>query len=190
MRIRLASPLQPDSIVDGAGIRTVIWTQGCGHHCPGCHNPETHDFDKGFEVDIEEIKQEISKVEMQDGITLSGGDPFFQIEASNEIAKFAKEQGLNVWAYTGFTFEKLYKMSQQNETLQEFLDNIDVLVDGRFEQDKKSLNLHFRGSTNQRILDVKESMLCGQAIEMEQYDKKEIWSAYSRVSYVSNGIYI
>lgn len=158
MKIRLASPLQNDSIVDGEGIRTVIWTQGCLHHCPGCHNPQTHDLNGGIEYDIEDIKQELSKVELQDGITLSGGDPFFQAKASACLAKYAKSIGMDVWAYTGYTYEQLLSISQKNEDIRELLNNIDVLVDGKFEQEKKSLNVRYRGSTNQRIIDVPASL--------------------------------
>ena len=97
MQIRLASNLQPDSIVDGPGIRTVIWTQGCSHNCKGCHNPSTHDFKGGFSVNIEDINNELDKLKAQHGITFSGGDPMFQAKACTEIAKHAKAIGLDVW---------------------------------------------------------------------------------------------
>ena len=158
MKIRLASDIQPDSIVDGEGIRTVIWTQGCSHNCKGCHNPYTHDFNGGKLVDIDDVLDEINALEYQDGITLSGGDPFFQIKPCTVIAKHAKKQGLNIWVYTGFTFEKLLKMQERDNDLKEFLKNIDVLIDGKFEIEKKSLACKFRGSTNQRIIDVGESL--------------------------------
>ena len=93
MKIRLADDkLLTDSIVDGEGLRAVIWTQGCSHNCEGCHNPETHDFNKGVLKDVEEIKSLIKELTLQDGITLSGGDPFFQPEACTEIAKYAQER--------------------------------------------------------------------------------------------------
>ena len=158
MKIRLAADIQTDSIVDGEGIRTVIWTQGCMHNCRGCHNPETHSFEKGFLVDTEDLKKQILLVKNQDGVTLSGGDPMFQPEASAEIAKFCQENGLNVWCYTGFTVEELLKTSETNPNLKALLENIDVLVDGKFKQEEKSLNLYFKGSKNQRILDVKKSL--------------------------------
>ena len=158
MKIRLSGDIQPDSIVDGEGIRTVIWTQGCSHNCPGCHNPSTHDFNGGFEVDVSEVLDKLDTLEYQDGITLSGGDPFFQIKPCLEIAKHAKSLGLSVWAYTGFTFEKLLDMIKNNNDLKELLNNIDILIDGKFELDKKSLNCKFRGSTNQRIIEVKPSL--------------------------------
>ena len=140
MVVRLAADIQPDSILDGSGIRTVIWFQGCLHNCEGCQNPETHDMNSGMVVDIDDIKMKLKNLKYQSGITLSGGDPFFQPEAALEIAKFAKSIGLNVWAYTGFTF--------------------DALLNG----DKKSLNCKFRGSTNQRLIDVKKSLESGSVI--------------------------
>lgn len=178
MKIRLANHLQSDSIVDGDGIRTVVWTQGCSHNCKGCHNPETHDHTKGFEMDVEDLKKQILSVPNQDGVTLSGGDPFFQVEASGEIAKFCKENDLNVWAYTGFTFEKLLEMSETKPALKEFMNNIDVLVDGKFEIEKRSLNLKFKGSRNQRILDMTESMKQQKPVVIEKYNTEKIFIAY------------
>lgn len=169
MKIRLAGEIQSDSIVDGEGIRTVIWTQGCPHHCPGCHNPETHCFDKGMLVEVEEVKEKIKQIPMQDGITLSGGDPLCQPEACAEIAEFAKEYKLNVWCYTGYTFEQLQTLKEKNVAIQKLLENIDVLVDGKFVQEVKSLNLYFRGSRNQRILDMKESLKENKPIEIKKY---------------------
>lgn len=165
MKIRLASSLQPDSIVDGEGIRTVIWTQGCSHNCPGCHNPGTHDFKGGFSVSVDEVNEQIDKLEGQQGITLSGGDPVFQAKACAEIAKHAKEKGLDVWCYTGFNFEELLL----SKDALELLKNVDVLVDGRFIQAEKSLNLDFRGSRNQRIIDVQKSLEEGKATLIPKY---------------------
>ena len=105
MKIRLATPvLLEDSIVDGEGIRTVIWTQGCSHKCPGCHNPQTHSFEDGFLVDILEVKEQIDALEGQDGITFSGGDPFYQVDACLELAKYIKLKKMSIWCYTGFTY--------------------------------------------------------------------------------------
>lgn len=170
MKIRLADDnILTDSIVDGEGLRAVIWTQGCSHNCKGCHNPETHDFTKGILKDIEEVKEEIKNLKLQDGITLSGGDPFFQAKACTEIAKFAKKQGLNVWSYTGFLFEDLLK----SEDAKNLLNYIDVLVDGKFELENKSLNIKFRGSTNQRIINVPKSLKDGKTREIKKYDIKK-----------------
>ena len=168
MKIRLASYLQPDSIVDGEGIRTVIWTQGCSHNCKGCHNPTTHDFKGGFEVDTEELIEDLSKLEGQEGITFSGGDPLFQVEACTEIAKEAKKQGLDIWCYTGFKFEYLINIPK----MKEFLKYVDVLVDGKFIEEEKSLNLDFRGSRNQRIIDVQESLNKEKVVIIPKYENE------------------
>ena len=190
MKIRLAAPLQSDSIVDGEGIRTVIWTQGCSHNCKGCHNPETHDFYKGFEMDTEEIKEKLSHVKNQDGVTLSGGDPFFQPDASLDIAQYCKSHNLNVWCYTGFTFEQLTSMSKTNPSIKHFMENIDVLVDGKFEESKKSLNLFFRGSSNQRVLDLPKSLAQNKPIELQKFVPKRETQKYDSFYHTSKGIYI
>ena len=160
MVVRLAADIQPDSILDGSGIRTVIWFQGCLHNCKGCQNPETHDMNGGIVVDVDELKMKLKNLKYQSGITLSGGDPFFQPEAALEIARFAKSIGLNVWAYTGFTYEALLS----DKSRLDLLKYVDVLVDGKFMIDKKSLNCKFRGSTNQRLIDVKKSMEAGGVV--------------------------
>ena len=160
MVVRLAADIQPDSILDGSGIRTVIWFQGCLHNCKGCQNPETHDMNGGIVVDVDELKMKLKNLKYQSGITLSGGDPFFQPEEALEIAKFAKSIGLNVWAYTGFTYEALLS----DKSRLDLLKNVDVLVDGKFMMDKKSLNCKFRGSTNQRLIDVKKSLEAGGVV--------------------------
>ena len=103
------SGITPESIVDGEGIRYVIFTQGCPHHCPGCHNPSTHQFNGGKVVAIHDILTDIEKNSKYiDGITLSGGEPFCQIDQCGIIAKKAQKLGLTVWCYTGFSFEELY----------------------------------------------------------------------------------
>lgn len=169
MEIRLAADLQSDSIVDGEGIRTVIWTQGCPHHCLGCHNPITHDFEGGALVDIDYILESIDKLDGQDGLTFSGGDPFVQPLACSIIAKYAKEKGLNIWCYTGYTFEHLLELSKVKDDIRKFLEEIDVLVDGKFDLYKKSYNATFRGSTNQRIIDVKKSLKAKKVVLVEKY---------------------
>ena len=184
MEIRLAAYLQPDSIVDGEGIRTVIWTQGCTHNCPGCHNPGTHDFNLGFSQTLEEIKEEISLLEGQDGITLSGGDPMFQPEACIEIAKYAKSLNLNVWCYTGFTFEQLKALSKSKSVILELLNEIDVLIDGKFILENKSLNLLFRGSSNQRVIDVKKSLEEGTVCTLKKYDEKQESYLFGKAEYM------
>ncbi len=164
MKIRLAGDITTDSIVDGEGIRSVIWTQGCIHHCPGCHNPETHDFNGGFLREVSDVCEEIKNIEFQDGITLSGGDPLAQIDACLEIAKFAQGIGLNVWCYTGYKIEDLLKRCEKEKNLKELLENVDVLVDSPFILELKSYNVPFRGSKNQRLIDskktIKENKVC------------------------------
>lgn len=180
MEIRLAAPLQSDSVVDGFGVRTVIWTQGCSHNCPFCHNPSTHSFDGGALFNIEDIFEEMDNLVGQDGITLSGGDPLFQIEAVCEIAKYAKKIGLNVWCYTGFTYEQIIDMSKNNPKYLEFLNYLDVLVDGKFEIEKRDFSLLFRGSSNQRLINMPETLKNKKIILipetdgiMEKFSKKE-----------------
>lgn len=164
MKIRLAGELTTDSIVDGEGIRTVVWTQGCIHNCPGCHNPETHSFENGFLKDVGELCREIANLEFQDGITLSGGDPLCQIDASLEIAKFCQKIGLNVWCYTGYKIEDLLKRAKKENKLKELLESIDVLVDSPFVLELKSYNVPFRGSSNQRLIDSKKSIKLDKAV--------------------------
>ena len=169
MKIRLADDkLLTDSIVDGEGLRAVLWTQGCSHNCKGCHNPETHSFTGGVVKDTEDVKKEIDNLVLQDGFTLSGGDPFFQAKACTDIAKYAKNIGLNVWAYTGFVFEDLIKTDKAKELLK----YIDVLIDGPFILEKKSLNVKFRGSTKQRIINVPKTLKNGKVVQIKKYDRK------------------
>ncbi|MCL2383301.1 MAG: anaerobic ribonucleoside-triphosphate reductase activating protein [Oscillospiraceae bacterium] len=175
MNIRLADNLQVDSIVDGEGIRTVLWTQGCKHNCAGCHNPGAHSFDGGFSADIDDIKRELLHLEGQDGITLSGGDPFFQVEACLEVAEFCRNHSINVWCYTGFTFEELFKMSKSNSQILELLNCINVLVDGKFVERQRDWSLLFRGSKNQRVLDVKESLRQRKAVQVDKYKEKPLY---------------
>ena len=150
MLIRIAG-LVPESFVDGDGIRFAIFMQGCQRNCAGCHNPETHDLNGGRLIDTTEIISAIKKNPLLNGITLTGGEPFLQITAADELARAAKNLGLNVWCYTGFTFEKLPPDAEP------LLENIDVLIDGEFIENLRDLELQFRGSSNQRIIDIKKT---------------------------------
>ena len=141
-----------DSIVDGPGLRYVVFTQGCPHRCPGCHNPHTHDPKGGVERPAEDIIQDMLRNPLLDGLTLSGGEPFAQAEDCAAIAKAARNAGLNVWCYTGYTLEKLREMPEAEVLLQE----IDVLIDGPYIQEQRSLTLQWRGSENQRIIELQE----------------------------------
>ena len=175
MLIRLASKLQKDSIVDGEGIRAVIWTQGCPHHCPGCHNPMTHDYNGGFLEDVEDLKKEINSLDDEVGVTFSGGDPFEQPDACACLAKYIHSIGLNVWCYTGYTYEELLKKGKENSAIMDFLKEIDILVDGRFVMKLKSYEIKFRGSKNQRIIKVPESLKKGKVViyDCDDIKKKE-----------------
>lgn len=153
-----------DSIVDGPGFRLSVFTQGCPHACPGCHNPQTHDFNGGYDIDTAEIIKKMRMNPLLDGITLSGGDPFCQSEPCAVLADAAHEAGLNVWCYTGYSYEELLKGKKE---WMELLKHIDVLVDGRFEMNKRSLECRFRGSSNQRLIDVQASLMQGKAIEAD-----------------------
>lgn len=186
MNIRLAADLQEDSIVDGEGIRTVLWTQGCPHHCPGCHNPQTHDFNEGILVDIEDVKDAIDELKGQDGLTFSGGDPFMQPKACAEIARFARKVGLNIWCYTGYTFEQLLTLSKKKPEILDFLKEIDILVDGRFILEKKSYSALFRGSTNQRLVDVKKSLEEGTVVLKQEEDE----ISFSFIPRKKQGLYV
>lgn len=153
-QLRIAGVVK-ESIVDGPGIRFVVFAQGCPHHCDGCHNPATHDFNGGQLVTIDTIIAEMKKNPLLDGITLSGGEPFEQSEGFGELARRAQVAGYHVMTYTGYTYEAL--LAQKDQPWQRLLEQTDLLVDGRFEVAQKSLRLKFRGSQNQRIIDVKKS---------------------------------
>ena len=174
MNLRLASGLTYDSIVDGPGLRMVIWTQGCIHHCYKCHNPQTHKLDGGIIVNTEYIINEMKKLKLHRGITLSGGEPFLQPKALSVIAKGAKDNNLDIWCYTGFLFEELISKSNpmyiENINL---LKYIDILVDGKFIYDKRGMGLKFRGSSNQRIIDVRKSFESNTVVLNYEYMEKD-----------------
>ena len=156
------SGIVSDSIVDGPGIRTTIFSQGCPHHCKGCHNPETWAFGCGTQIPVEAIVDIVKSNPLCRGVTFSGGEPFAQAASFAKLAKLLKEKGYEVASYSGFTFEELLDGTQEQKTL---LENIDILIDGRFILAEKSLEIAFRGSRNQRILDVKRSLAAGKAVE-------------------------
>ena len=162
MKIRIAA-LVNDSIVDGPGLRYAVYTQGCTHHCKGCHNPQTHDPKGGRETDTGIIWREIEENPLLSGITFSGGDPLLQPLPLEELAEKAHEKGLSVWCYTGWTWESLMRKSDPD--MMTLLKNVDVLVDGPFLLDQRTLDLPFRGSKNQRLIDVAESLRFGTAAD-------------------------
>ena len=146
--------LVQDSIVDGPGMRFVCFVQGCPHHCPGCHNPDSHDPAGGTEMTVFDVAVQMLANPLTDGLTLSGGEPFEQPMSCFALARIAHEYGLNVWCYTGYTYEHL--MRHGTEEQQTLLAEVDVLVDGPFLIAERSLNLPWRGSRNQRVIDLKE----------------------------------
>ena len=151
-----------DSIVDGPGLRLSIFTQGCPHNCPGCHNPQTHPFKGGKTYSLRKFKKTILNNPLLYGVTFSGGDPFSQAKALIPFAKFTKERGLELACYTGFLFEQL--ISGEVAYAKELLQYIDILIDGKFVISQKSLNLRFKGSKNQRTIDVQASLKEDKAI--------------------------
>ena len=159
------SGIVSDSIVDGPGIRTCIFCQGCPHHCEGCHNPETWDFGCGTDMDEQTLVEIVRSNPLCRGVTFSGGEPFAQAAGFARLAKLLKDKGYEVASYTGYTFEELL---QGSEDQQELLRAIDILIDGPFLLSEKSLEVPFRGSRNQRILDVPKSLTEGKAIETTQ----------------------
>ena len=149
-----------DTTVDGPGFRTTVYCAGCPNHCKGCHNPESWDIANGKMTPIKDILKVIIDDDFAD-VTFSGGDPMMQAEAFTRLAQEIKARSQKtIWCYTGFTYEKLLTHPHQRE----LLEWIDVLVDGRFEEKLKEEGLIFRGSSNQRIIDVKASLEAGEVI--------------------------
>ena len=148
--IRLSGPLEHDNIVNGDGLRAVLWTQGCPNHCFGCQNPETWDYAAGMLVPIDEIIARLSEFRGQAGLTFCGGEPFVQAKACRTIAeRVRKEFGWNVWSFSGFTYEIIKEFGGEPW---EFLKSLDALIDGPFIMSQKDLGLKYRGSKNQRLL--------------------------------------
>ena len=164
--LRLSAPVQFDSIVDGEGLRAVVWTQGCPHGCPGCHNPQTHAFDGGTSVASESILEQLKAHFYLDGVTFSGGEPMAQAAACGELAQAVHHLGMNVWCYTGYTWEAL--MEAQDPDQRMFLEQIDVLIDGPFLLAQKSLNFRFRGSAKQRLIDVQATLKAQRVVLAEK----------------------
>ncbi|MDO4546515.1 MAG: anaerobic ribonucleoside-triphosphate reductase activating protein [Clostridia bacterium] len=159
MKIRIAGVVD-ESIVDGPGFRFAVFCQGCRLNCPGCHNPQTHDFVGGYDADTDDIIKKMRDNILLDGLTLTGGDPFEQPIACETLAGGAKALGLNVWAYSGYTFEELLDRGD----CRGLLEMCDVLVDGPFIMAERTLELRFRGSKNQRLIDVKKSLESSETV--------------------------
>lgn len=169
--MRIANTIS-DSIVDGPGLRFTVFAQGCPHACPGCHNPETHDGAGGREADVAELAAQFLANPLLTGLTLSGGEPFQQAAECARLAARAHEKGLDVWTYTGYTYEKL--VSAGREGWSALLEQTDVLVDGPFLQAEQSYGALFRGSANQRLIDLNATRAGGRVV---------LWSRPDRLSH-------
>ena len=163
--MRIAGLVQ-DSIVDGPGLRFVVFTQGCDKYCEGCHNPATWDAAGGSSVTVEDIISDMLANPLTDGLTLSGGEPFLQAADCAKIAAAAREKGLNVWVFTGCIFEELLFRAIADPEVGSLLELTDVLVDGEFILSERTLSLKWRGSRNQRILDVQKSLADGKPVDL------------------------
>ena len=159
--MRIANTVS-DSIVDGPGLRFAVFTQGCPHHCPGCHNPETHDPKGGKEVPVEELAARMGKDPLIQGLTLSGGEPFAQAADCLILARAAHAAGWTVWTYSGYTLEAI--LAKGDSDWLALLEETDVLVDGPFLEKEQSYDLRFRGSRNQRLIQVKETLAQGKPV--------------------------
>ena len=151
--IRIAGVVR-ESIVDGPGLRFTVFCQGCPHDCKGCPNMATHDFSGGYDCELSTILDAIDQNPLLDGVTFSGGEPMCQPEAFYNLAVQVKERGLNIVTYTGFTYEELITMGESNIGVKKLMDLTDILVDGRFVLEERDLTLPFRGSANQRLIDM------------------------------------
>lgn len=167
--IRLAGVVR-ESIVDGPGFRFTIFCQGCPHDCPGCHNPDTHDFEGGYDCRFDTLVDAIDKDKLLDGVTFSGGEPFCQTAAVLKLAReIKKRNGLTIVIFTGYTYEELFDMARGDADVTELLSLTDLLIDGRFVQEERDLTLKFRGSRNQRIIDMDKSLNSGWPVLAEEY---------------------
>ena len=155
------SGIVKESTVDGPGFRYVVFTQGCPHHCKGCHNPQTHSFDGGSYIDIDTILEDIKKNPLLRGVTISGGEPFMQAKKIAKLLSKIDRKKFSTIVYTGFLYEDLLNNANENNGYMDLLKQADLLIDGKFEEDLMDENLLFRGSSNQRVIKCKESVESG-----------------------------
>lgn len=166
MKIRIAG-IAKESVVDGPGIRDVIFAQGCPRRCPGCHNPDALEDSGGTEIEIEDLVNRVTDNPLVRGISFSGGDPFMQAAGFAELALRLKKRRMNILTFTGYTWEELLDMAETDANVKNLIERSDLIVDGPFIEGKKDLNLAFRGSSNQRIIEVKKSLEQGCVVEKE-----------------------
>lgn len=156
-----------ESLVNGPGLRRVIFAQGCIHNCKGCFNPDTHDMQGGQMMNMDKIIEDIKNNPLIKGVTFSGGDCLEQADKFAYMGKEIKKLGLNIWCYTGYTYEYILKNKDKRVGWNQLLNSIDVLVDGKFEEDKQDASLRYKGSINQRIIDIKESLKSNKVVTIE-----------------------
>lgn len=183
-KIKVAG-IYTESDSNGIGIRYVVFTQGCPHRCPGCQNPETHDFNGGYYVDIDDIVNDVKRNPTLSGVTFSGGDPFMQAKKMAKLAEKLASNGYDIMVYTGYRYEELLALANDTNGYMELLSYSDTLVDGRFVESLKDERLLYRGSSNQRILDIKKSLEYGMPIEKDliEHDFMKFQNKY--ISYAS-----
>ena len=165
-KLRVAGII-PESVVDGPGFRYTVFTQGCRHNCKGCHNPQTHDFSGGYDVDTDDLLAEMLEDPLIRGMTFSGGDPFEQPAPLADLARKAHEAGKDVMVYTGYTYEQLLARAQEDPATDALLRQTDILIDGPFILERRNVELRFRGSDNQRVIDVPQSLSRGEVVTFE-----------------------
>ena len=163
MKLRIAG-IVDESIVDGDGIRLTVFVQGCAHRCYGCQNPETQPMEGGHVIDTGKILEEVRENPLLTGVTFSGGEPFLQPAPLADLAHQLHERGLDVWSYSGYTLEELQERAAKDKATRGLLKEIDVLVDGPYEEGKRDLTLHFRGSRNQRVIDMPKTRKAGRIV--------------------------
>ena len=163
MNLRIAGILD-ESVVDGDGVRLTVFTQGCAHRCRGCQNPETQPMEGGYVIDTGKILAEALENPLLTGVTFSGGEPFLQPAPLTELAKALHAQGLDIWSYSGYTLKELAERAKKDKATRALLSEIDVLVDGPYEESQRDLTLHFRGSRNQRVIDMKKTKKAGRIV--------------------------
>jgi anaerobic ribonucleoside-triphosphate reductase activating protein len=171
MKVRIAG-VTKESVVDGPGIRFVIYAQGCPHRCAGCHNPQTHSLEGGVGTELAELSKVISQTKLIRGVTFSGGEPFLQSQEFARLAETLKYKGYDLVTYSGFQFEEIMQMAVANKHIKELLQLTDILIDGPYIASKIDLKLAFRGSQNQRLIDVPQSLIAGKPIEWEDSSQK------------------
>ena len=163
MKLQIAG-IVDDSIVDGDGCRLTVFVQGCARRCPGCQNPETQPMEGGHAIDTAAILQQMAENPILSGVTFSGGEPFLQPAPLASLARAVHQRGLDVWSYSGFTLEELAERAEKDKATRALLSELDVLVDGPYEEAQRDLTLHFRGSRNQRVIDMKKTRQAGRIV--------------------------